>query len=143
VTVVGTIGRMIVVPIAFVLALIAAGFVFLTLGLETVTTELNREEFSPEGLRSAYVVMSQGFVVASAMSLVPALLFVIIGEVARIRSLLYYMAAGGASLALAPVLSSYIELNALTVPQAGAWQIAATAGFFGGFVYWLIAGRKA
>lgn len=143
VTVMGTIGRIILVPIAFLLALVAAGFVFVTLGLETVTAEINRPEFSAEGMRSVYMVWSQGLVIASAMSVVPALLFVIVGEVARIRSLLYYLAAGGAAMALAPVLSSYIEFQTISMPLAGAWQIAATSGFFGGFVYWLVAGRNA
>jgi hypothetical protein len=33
--------------------------------------------------------------------------------------------------------------GALALPPAAVWQVLATAGFAGGFVYWLIAGRNA
>jgi hypothetical protein len=31
----------------------------------------------------------------------------------------------------------------MSVPPAALWQVLATAGFAGGIVYWLIAGRTA
>jgi hypothetical protein len=74
---------------------------------------------------------------------VPAILVVIVGEVARVRSALYYVAAGGAALAIVPFLTR-LEQPATALALAPAvWQVLATAGFAGGFVYWLIAGRNA
>lgn len=143
VTVVGTLARVILVPLGLLFGAAAAAFVFLTLGLETVTAELAAEEYSVDGLRSAYVVIAQGVVITSGLTLLPALAFIIVGEVARIRSLLYYMIAGGAALPLAPMIASYAAAAEVTFPGGAFWQIAATAGFFGGFVYWLIAGRTA
>lgn len=142
-TVSGTLARVILVPLGLFFGAIAAAFVFLTLGLETVTAELAAEEYSADGLRSAYVVVTQGIVITSGLTLLPALAFIIVGEVARIRSLLYYMVAGGASLAVAPLIAAYAAASEVAFPAGAFWQIAATAGFFGGFIYWLIAGRTA
>jgi hypothetical protein len=73
-----TLGRLIVVPIAFVFAALTATVVLLTLGLERVT------------------------------------------RAARIG-----------------------QTDSLGLPAAAVWQVFATAGFIGGLVYWLLAGRRA
>ena len=73
---------------------------------------------------------------------VPALLAVIVGEVARIRSALYWVPAGGLAIAAAPFLlrlSSPATTGAL--PSTALLQLLATAGFAAGLVYWLLAGR--
>jgi hypothetical protein len=74
--------------------------------------------------------------------MIPALVVVILGEVARIRSLIYYVVGGGAALAAMPLLARLGEAS-LGVPGGVLWQVFATAGFAAGFVYWLIAGRNA
>jgi hypothetical protein len=59
--------------------------------------------------------------------------------------LLYYVAAGGLSLAAMPLLAHFGPGGAGIggAPDQVVWQVFATAGFAGGFVYWLVAGRNA
>ena len=73
----------------------------------------------------------------------PALLLVIIGEVARIRGALYYVIGGGAALAVVPLLARLGQPARVLELSPVVWQVLATAGFAGGFVYWLLAGRRA
>ena len=127
--------RMIVVSMAFVVAAGAALFVFVTLGLEYVTLAMHGEVGEPAAV--LFEFLWQAYVLASALTLVPALAVVLIGEVARIRSVIYYVAGGGAALTVFPLLAR------LGPPEPAAWQVLATAGFVGGFVYWLLAGRRA
>ena len=68
---------------------------------------------------------------------------VIVGEVARIRSWLYYMIGGGLALAAIPLLARINSSGVGTLSDATVWQVFATAGFAGGLVYWIIAGRNA
>ena len=137
------IARLILVPLGFFLALIASAFVLFTLGMERFTHAIEGDWLGPDGMTSVFAIVSQGLIIASVVSLVPALLFVIVGEVARIRSLLYYMVGGGIALAAAPLAASFADAGTLQMPPAAVWQVTATAGFFGGFVYWLVAGRSA
>ncbi|MEO1718624.1 MAG: hypothetical protein AAFR23_00140 [Pseudomonadota bacterium] len=142
-TVLGTLGRMILVPIALIVAAIAASIVLLTLGLETFTQEMARDSYDTETYVIVRGLIAQGAVLASAVSIVPTLLVVLIGEIGRIRSLLFYMAGGGLAVAAAPLIAGMAAGDAIAMPQGAVLQVAATAGFFGGFVYWLLAGRTA
>jgi hypothetical protein len=76
-------------------------------------------------------------------TLVPALLVVIVGEAARIRSAVYYVVGGGAALAVVPLLLRIGQPGSAMELSSTVWQVLATAGFAGGFVYWLLAGRTA
>jgi hypothetical protein len=75
--------------------------------------------------------------------MLPALAVVIVGEVARIRSWLFYMIGGGLSLGLLPLVAKAGAPDLMTMPPTALWQVLATAGFAGGLVYWLVAGRTA
>ena len=79
----------------------------------------------------------------SVQTLLPALLLVIIGEVARIRGAFYYVVGGGAALAVVPLLTRIGQPSGVLELSPVVWQVLATAGFAGGFVYWLLAGRNA
>jgi hypothetical protein len=68
---------------------------------------------------------------------------VIVGEVARIRLWLYYVIGGGLALAAIPLLARINASGVGTLSEATVWQVFATAGFAGGLVYWIIAGRNA
>lgn len=140
--VLGTIGRLVWVMIAFVIAAIAALFVLTTLGLETITHAVQNVE-DEDLMFEAYDFFWTGALVVSGASLIPALLLVIVGEVARIRSWLYYMIGGGVALVVIPLFAriDVSQLHQLSLPSI--WQVFATAGFAGGLVYWLLAGRKA
>lgn len=143
-----TIGRLIWVPIAF--AISAAGTVFF---LVMIAKERIVEAMAGRGPDSASLgaivdLMRQGHLLMSGLTIIPALLVVIVGEVARIRSSLYYIVGGGLAFAAVPLLARYgqaapgASISSL-VPPTLVWQVFATAGFLGGWVYWFLAGRNA
>ena len=85
-----------------------------------------------------------------ALTIVPALVAVIIGEALHIRSWMYYVLAGGAALLAVPLLArvpgDLVAAPAdlmVALPTGQYMTIFAAAGFVGGFIYWLLAGRNA
>lgn len=139
-----TVGRIILVPLALVLAAVASVFVLMSLGLERITGALHEQaEQGGDGYIAIFELVNQGALLSSGFSIIPALLVAIIGEVSRIRSGLYYIVGGGAALAAVPLLAGYGESGQFALPSPIVWQVFGTAGFVGGFVYWLIAGRTA
>jgi hypothetical protein len=136
-------GRFIMVPFALLLAMLAAGAVVLTLGLERATVAMTGRE-GLETVGTIYGVLKYGFVLTSGLTLLPACLVALVGEIARLRSALYYIVGGGLSIAVIPLLARLApEAQAGAGAQILSWQLLATAGFVGGLVYWLIAGRRA
>lgn len=135
-------GRLLVVPLSFLIAAMVAMFILFTLGLERVTHAVHIEdEFqNPDVLIG---LAEHGLVLVAGMTIIPALAVIVVGEVARIRSVIYYLIGGGIALIAIPLLSSYAGADGLSTPDAVVWQVFATAGFAGGFVYWLLAGRWA
>lgn len=138
-----TVGRLILIPIAFVLAACAAAAVVVSVGLEHVTRAMHGAEPGEETITRGFDLLQQVSVLTSGLTIVPALAVIIIGEVGRVRSWLYYMLGGGLALACVPFLARLGQSEAFVVPPATVWQLLATAGFAGGLVYWLIAGRSA
>ena len=138
-----TIGRIIVVAFAFFLATMAAGFVLFTLGLERVTGELHRLGSDGDTVTASLSMLDQGLALVASVSIIPALLVIFVGEIVRIRSVIYYVAGGGAALAAVPLLARVQQSGAFAMPEHTVWQVSATAGFAAGLVYWLIAGRNA
>ena len=142
-TVLGTIGRLVLVPIAFAVATLAALTVLFFLGLEKANAALAGDTADLTDIDAMLSLLNAGLVLTSALSILPALLVVVVGEVGRIRSSLYYTIGGGLTLAAAPLLAGFVDIGTLAMPRAVVWQVMATAGFCGGFVYWLLAGRTA
>lgn len=144
-----TVGRVIWVSIAFVLAGTVCAFVLITLGLERFVHEaqdVGLEQIGDGSLDVLVGYWNQALFIgglASALTIVPGLLMVIVGEVAGIRSAIYYVLAGGAALAAIPLLTSFIGTQTAALPSTTFLQIFATAGFAGGLIYWLLAGRQA
>ena len=136
-----TIGRIIWVPISFLIAAALAMLVLVTLGLETITHAVHNLD-EADTISAACDVIWQGTIIASGATVLPALLVVIAGEVARIRSWLYYMIGGGVALAIIPLLAK-IDPGTMTYALPALWHVFATAGFAGGLAYWLLAGRNA
>ncbi len=134
-----TVGRMIVVPVAFVLAMSVAILVLLSVGYERIVHAMAGSS-GVDSIETIFGIVGSGALIASAMTILPALTLVVVGEVARIRSALYYVLGGGASLAAIPLLARFAQQ-----PDSATalWQVFATAGFAGGLVYWLLAGRRA
>lgn len=136
-----TIGRMIVVPIAFLLAALAAILVLVTLGYERIIQAMARGDF-PDRFEAVFDLVGNGVAIFAGLTVLPALALVVVGEVARIRSFLYYVLGGGLALVAIPLLA---QLGWQPGPDGltALWQVFATAGFAGGLVYWLLAGRRA
>lgn len=139
----GTVARLIMVPLGFVLAGIAGLFVIMTLGLERFTQAMHGVR-DTDAVTTIFDFLLQAHLLLTGLTIVPAVLLVIVGEVARIRSSIYYILGGGAALAAIPLLSRLAQSGAgLEAMPNIVWQVFATAGFVAGWVYWFVAGRKA
>lgn len=136
-------GRLIVVPLGFVLGTAASIFILVTLGLEKMTRAMHGKDVDLAGLQQIWTLLGDVRGLASLGTLLLPLLVIIVGEVARIRMSTYYMVGGGAALAALPLLARSGTLGADLAQIGLIWQVFATAGFVGGFVYWLVAGRNA
>ena len=141
--VLSTIGRLIWLPIAFLMSAVTAMLVLVTLGLERFTQATAGQLRDEDVIVRMFEIVLQGQVIASGLTLLPAIAVVIVGEVARIRSALYYVLGGGLALVSIPLLARYGMAGGADTSSAAVWQVMATAGFAGGFVYWLLAGRRA
>ena len=142
--IVRTIGRLILVPVAYCLASVTAAFIAVTLGLEKITVAMSGKEGGAETVAAFWELVMQGGALIMGLTMLPSLAVVLIGEIARIRSWLYYMVGGGLALGLLPLLAKASAAGgAAQLPPEAVWQVLATAGFAGGLVYWLVAGRTA
>ena len=134
-------GRFIMVVFAFLCAVAATLAIAVQLGLERATHALHGDD---DAVFTALDWLRTGLSLSFASTLILALLVIIAGEVARIRQALFYIAGGGLAVAAAPLLIELQRTGTATAHlPAFIWQVFATAGFVGGGVYWLIAGRNA
>jgi len=143
--------RILAVVFAFALACTAALIVLFVIGADWAARELaahSSQITPPREPPEEVFLRGVGFVaffatVAPTLSVLPGLVAAIIGEVAKIRAVLYYILSGGLAMIVMPL--AYIVQNAPAeaVPSAQYLTIYATAGFAAGLVYWLIAGRNA
>lgn len=139
-----TVWRMIVVPFSFLIAALFTAFVLVTLGMERVTQAVHGKNLDETDSFFAIIdLVGQGVVLASGVTLLPAIAVVLIGEISRIRSAVYYILGGGAALVSVPLLVRFGQSGDMVLPNPVVWQVFATAGFAGGFIYWLMAGRRA
>ncbi len=137
------VGRLIMVPLGFILGALAAMLVLVSLGLELTTHQLAQRADDFDKLEVLVDIGFGVFGMAAVATVVPALLVVIVGEVARIRSALFYVVGGGISMALLPLWSQWHATGVGGFASTRVWTLLATAGFAGGLVYWLVAGRRA
>ena len=122
-----------VIPIAFVLACIAAGLVFVVAVIGIGPDAAYLVDRLPETLVLAAGVSA----VAGGFGAVPALVAILVAEIFGWRSLILYLVAG---------LVAGLTAAAATTPapdMAVGTQIFLAAGAVGGFVYWALAGRNA
>jgi hypothetical protein len=143
-----TLRRILAVVTAFALAMMAGLFTLFFLGARWAASEATA--FTPENADEVSQALNQGLGiiafflnVAPVLTLLPGIAAIVIGEVARMRSLLYYILAGGIAAALMPLIATQHEALGSPTYSAAYFSIIATAGFVGGFIYWLIAGRNA
>jgi hypothetical protein len=138
-----TVGRLIWVPIAFSLSALVSLLVIVSLGHERIVQAMVGRGPDQATIDAAFELFGFALQLLSVYTLLPAIVLVVIAEVARIRAVLYYVIGGGATLAAVPLLTRLQQpASGLELSQV-VWQVLATAGFAGGFVYWLLAGRNA
>jgi hypothetical protein len=141
-----TIFRMIWVMIAFAIAALAALAVLFALGAIWAGEELRaaapHDPLVRQGAPIFGMVLFAG-TVGPALTALPALIAAVAGEVLRIRSWMYYVLAGGLSLAAIPILAAADRSQLPAVIASHTMTIFVTAGFAGGLLYWLLAGARA
>lgn len=146
--IVSTLLRALWVVVAFCLAALVALAVLFALGSIWVGDELrdaappNDPIFGHGGATVFGIVLFAG-TVTPALTALPGVIAVVVGEVLRVRSWIYYVLAGGASLAAVPLLAGTPEEGLPAVPHGEYMTIFVAAGFAGGFIYWLLAGARA
>jgi hypothetical protein len=127
--------RMLVVTVAFVVASMVAAFV-IAFGV------LMEWQDIIAGTGAGWLAVGVFGLIASAKGLLPAILLIVLTEALSIRSALFYAVAGGLGL-----VGLYYGLGlAEREPPlllGRDVEIMAGAGIAAGFVYWIIAGRKA
>jgi hypothetical protein len=132
------------VVIAFGIAATIAIAVLFGMGIFWLGDEIRAGSQGDEFIWASAEVFAAIFftaAVAPALTALPGLFAVIVGEVMRIRSSIYYMLAGGAALAVIPILARSAE-NA-SMPFSSYMSLFAASGFIGGFAYWALAGARA
>lgn len=140
--------RGIVIAIAFCIAIGAALTVLFALGATWVGDELRTVAPDDPLLRHGGAMALGAAVFTStvipALTALPALGIAIAGEILHLRSWMYYVLGGGAAMIAIPLLASTSrEDGAALLPASEYMTIFAAAGFAGGFIYWLLAGRRA
>lgn len=138
--------RAILVVLAFFVAALASLAVLFALGAIWAGDELRaaapQDPLVRDGAPIFGMVLFAG-TVGPALTALPAMIAVVAGEVLRVRSWMYYVLAGGLSLASIPILAAPETAELPAVVASHAMTIFATAGFAGGLVYWLLAGARA
>jgi len=133
--------------IVFVFAVTVALGVLFMLGAAWVGDELRaaapHDPMLRHGAASVFGMVLFVGTVTPALTVLPAAIAAIVGEALRIRSWMYYVLAGGAAMAAIPLLASPRSDQLPPIPTGQYMTIFAAAGFVGGFVYWLLAGRNA
>ena len=134
------------VVVAFCIAVTVALAVLFALGAMWTGDELRAAAPNDPLLRDGAPIFGMVLfagTVTPALNALPALIGVVAGEVLRIRSWMYYVLAGGASLASIPILAAPPGADLTAILASQYMTIFAAAGFAGGFVYWLLAGARA
>ena len=142
------VNRILVVSVGFLLALLTGAATLLFIGTrwaaQEVATQMpeNSDEVS-RFMSEALGMVAFVFNMAPVLTVAPAVVAIVVGELARIRSVLYYMLAGGAAAALMPLIAAPQQAAENTTYTTPYFAIMATAGFAAGLIYWLLAGRRA
>jgi hypothetical protein len=135
------VARIFLVIVGYFLACIAAS-VILTIG--TLTPEWDDLVAAGFNSAAAWAVILVGASVIAAIAMVPSLLMIALAEGFAWRSIVIYGVLGGL---LALVLSYGLDFGGyVSDPDSflvREREVLAASGIVGGFVYWLIAGRRA
>lgn len=136
-------GRIIVIFFSLIVAIVVAG-VALVIGI--IAPDWAGIDSDPFERVTFFVASFFATSLVGSVAFVPALVVVVIAEIARMRSFIYY-GFGGALVGLASYfgtnISVRLENTTDVAPVNNALQLAAAAGIVGGLAYWLLAGRNA
>src|ERR1700722_3433225 len=133
--------RIFLVMVGYLLACIAASAI-LTIG--TLTPEWDDLVAAGFNSTTAWIVILVGASVIAAIAMVPSLLLIALTEGFGWRSILVYGVLGaGLALALSYGLDFAGYVGDPDSFLAREREVLAASGIVGGFVYWLIAGRRA
>jgi hypothetical protein len=142
-----TVFRLLWAATAFCIAAGIAVLVLFLLGALWVGDELRtaapHEPMLHHGGAPFFGIVLFASTVAPALTALPAVVAAVAGEVLRIRSWIYYVLAGGASLAAIPLLVASSSADVPSIATSQYMAIFVAAGFAGGFIYWLLAGCRA
>lgn len=141
-----SIARAVWVAISAVVAALVGLCILLLLGAEHLTRVVAAEGESTRDPMVWLDLIERGgplLAVLAKMSVLPALVVLIVGEVGRIRSLTYYLAGGAIAVAGVPLVLRLADPTSVAAPSVLLLNILATAGITAGLVYWLLAGRRA
>jgi hypothetical protein len=133
--------RIMVVFFAYILGCVGASII---LTIATLTPEW--DDLTSMGMSSLVVwsTVGVGAAVIAGVAFMPALLVILLAEGFAWRSSILYAAVGGA---LSLSLSYGLDLAGYVGEPVSSFvrerEVFAAAGIAGGFVYWLVAGRKA
>ncbi len=123
-----------VIPVAFIAASLAAAFVItLSAGAQPSSGESSGDFFA-----KLIVISIIASMVVGAVAGIPALILIIMAEAFGWRSLILHLVFG----VLIGLAAFLLGIGGATETRE-AVTIGGAAGAVGGFVYWLIAGRKA
>jgi len=136
-------GRIVVIFFGLIVAIMIAG---ITLVIGIIAPDWTGIDSDPVERVFFFIASFFATSFVGAVAILPALIVVVLAEIARMRSFIYY-GVGGALIGLASYFGSDISVrleNTTDVaPVNSALQLAAAAGIIGGLAYWLIAGRNA
>lgn len=136
--------RFFVILFAFLVACFAAGLVVAYGLLAPEFTKLSTAE--PEALLGFLFLATAAGIVTPFYVFAPTALIIFVSEMLSLRSVLFYALAGAVIGALAYVFSDVtarMQGAGTVVPLTRELQFMVAGGIVGGFVYWLIAGRRA
>lgn len=134
----------------FFVILFSLLFAFLAAGIALAIGVMGPELISPntDPIEKYWIYAGAFFAtgLAVAAAFLPSVIIAAIAEAFDIRSIFYYLIGGGVIAAVAwyPTDMSVALENTTDISPVGyGLQLVVAAGIIGGFIYWLLAGRKA
>lgn len=128
---------LLIIPVAFLAACLSAG-AFLVLALAGGADGW-REVAATEQEGVLVVLGSLAAIIIAAVVAIPAFIVILLGELFRWRSVFFYLIAG----MLIALAAGFAPVNEVAPREENLAALIAAAGAVAGYVYWLIAGRRA
>ena len=137
--------RLVIVVISFLLSSVVGATVFFCLKQEKSWEALLALDpkiylygvggYLLEGIK---MLLAGGYMV-----LLPVLVGIVVGFLLRIRTIFYYVPAGGLAIFMIPVLVGFSTTSAFEQPDDTSTFLYLVSGAAAGFSYWLIGGANA